>query len=99
MLASDMNFKPLDQWDELDFFQYSKKHRADLRKSLGEDHPPDPAILKLEEAKDRIRERYYQKLRDERAAKAQAKREAELEEDAAENYTISFKYNVKGVSK
>ena len=55
--------------------------------------------MKLEEAKDRIRERYYQKLRDERAAKAQAQREAELEEDAAENYTISFKYNVKGVSK
>lgn len=98
MLAK-INTKPLDQWDELDVFQYMKSHIQELRKSLGEDNQPDPAYLKMEEARDQIQESYYQKLRDDRATKAQAKREAELEANAADNYTISFKYNVKGVSK
>lgn len=98
MLAK-MNTKPLDQWDELDVFHYMKDHIQELRKSLGEDHQPDPAVLNLEAARDQIQEEYYQKLRDSRAAKAQAKREAELEDRAADNYTISFKYKVKGVSR
>lgn len=98
MLAK-MNTKPLDEWDELDIFQYMKHHIQELRKSAGEDHQPDPAVLKLEAARDQIQEEYYQKLRNDRIAKAQAKREAEIEKEAADNYTISFKYNVKGVSK
>ena len=48
MLAK-INTKPLDQWDELDVFQYMKSHIQELRKSLGEDNQPDPAYLKMEE--------------------------------------------------
>lgn len=98
-MLANINTKPLDQWDELDVFQYMKHHIQELRKSLGDDNQPDPAVLNLEAASDQIQEEYYQKLRNDRIAKAQAKREAEIEKESADNYTISFKYNVKGVSK
>lgn len=94
-----MNTKPIEQWDELDVMECMREHIRQLRKSLGEDNQPDPAYLKLEDAHYRIRENYYKKLREERATKAMAQREAELEAEAADNYTISFNYNVKGVKK
>lgn len=42
---------------------------------------------------------YYDKLDKEAAARQRAKEDADLEEEAAENYTISFSYNLKGGSK
>ena len=59
----------------------------------------DSPYARLQEAKDRILLDYYDKLDKEAAARQRAKEDADLEEEAAENYTISFSYNLKGGSK
>lgn len=59
----------------------------------------DSPYARLQEAKDRMLLDYYDKLDKEAAARQRAKEDADLEEEAAENYTISFSYNLKGGSK
>lgn len=59
----------------------------------------DSPYARLQEAKDKMLLDYYDRLDKEAAARQRAKEDAELEEEAAENYTISFSYNVKGGSK
>ena len=60
---------------------------------------PDSPYARLQATKDKMILDYYDRLDKAAAAKQRAKEDAELEEEAAENYTISFSYNVKGGSK
>ena len=59
----------------------------------------DSPYARLQATKDKMILDYYDRLDKATAAKQRAKEDAELEEEAAENYTISFSYNVKGGSK
>lgn len=59
----------------------------------------DSPYARLQAVKDKMILDYYDRLDKAAAAKQRAKEDAELEEEAAENYTISFSYNVKGGSK
>lgn len=93
-----MNLKPLDQWDNLDILEYMEQHQKQIWKANGVD-PENSPYARMNAAKNKILREHYQKERDQKAAAAQAKREAELEEEAADNYTISFNYKVKGGSK
>ena len=93
-----MNFKPLEEWDNLDFLEYMEEHQRQIWKANGVD-PDNSPYARMSAAKNKILRDYYQKERDQKAAKAQAEREAELEEEALTNYVISFKSNVKGGSK
>lgn len=72
-------------------------HRKNFQKANGMD--ADSPYARLQEAKDKMLLDYYDRLDKEAAARQRAKEDAELEEEAAENYTISFSYNVKGGSK
>ena len=93
-----MNFKPLDQWDNLDLLEYMEEHQAQIWKANGVDPETSP-YARMEAAKNNILREIYQKERDKKAAATWAEREAELEEEALTNYVISFKSNVKGGSK
>ena len=93
-----MNFKPLEQWDNLDLLEYMEEHQKQIWKANGVD-PDNSPYAKMNAAKNKILREQYQKERDKKAAEAQAKREAELEEEALTNYVISFKSNVKGGSQ
>lgn len=93
-----MNFKPLDQWDNLDLLEYMEEHQAQIWKANGVDPETSP-YARMAAAKNNMLREIYQKERDEKAAAAWAEREAELEEEALTNYVISFKSNVKGGSK
>ncbi len=59
----------------------------------------DSPYARLQATKDKMILEYYDRQEKAAAAKQRAKEDAELEEEAAENYTISFSYNVKGGSK
>lgn len=93
-----MNFKPLDEWDNLDILEYMEEHQRQIWKANGVD-PENSPYAKLNAAKNKILRDYYQKEREKKEAAAWAAREAELEEDAITSYEISFKSDVKGGSK
>ena len=93
-----MNFKPLDQWDNLDILEYMEENQKQLWKANGVD-PENSPYARMAAAKNKILREYYQKEREKKAAEAWAEREAELEEEALTNYVISFKSNVKGGSQ
>lgn len=93
-----MNFKPLDQWDDLDLLEYMEDHQRQIWKANGVD-PETAPFARLQNAKYKILREYYQKERDKKSAAAWAAREAELEEDALTSYEITFKSNVRGGSK
>ena len=93
-----MNFKPLEEWDNLDIFEYMEEHQRQVWKANGVD-PENSPYARLNAARNKILREYYQKEREQKEAAAWAKREAELEEEALTNYVISFKSNVKGGSK
>ena len=59
----------------------------------------DSPYKRLQEAGDQILLDHYDKQDQAAAARQRAQEDADLEEEAAENYTISFSYNVKGGSK
>ena len=93
-----MNFKPLDQWDNLDILEYMEEHQAQVWKANGVD-PEESPYARMAAAKNKMLRDYYQKERDKKAAAAWAEREAELEEEALTNYVISFKSDKKGGSR
>lgn len=55
--------------------------------------------MKIQEARDKILDRYLDQKEAAARAKQEAQEEKEREEDAIDNYTISFSYNVRGLSK
>lgn len=55
--------------------------------------------MKIQAAKDKILDRYLDRKEAAARAKQEAQEEKEREEDAIDNYTISFSYNVRGLSK
>lgn len=59
----------------------------------------DSPYKRLQEARDKIILEYYERKEAAAAARKRAKEDADLEKEAADNYTISFTYNVKGGSK
>ena len=59
----------------------------------------DSPYKRLQEARDKIILEYYERKEAAAAARQRAKEDADLEKEAADNYTISFTYNVKGGSK
>jgi len=89
-----MNLKPLEEWDELDILNYMDEHQRQIWKANGVDPETSPHA-KLQAAKNQILREHYQKERDKKEAAAWA----ELEEEAASGYVISFQSNVKGGSK
>ena len=89
-----MNFKPLEEWDDLDLLNYMEDHQKQIWKANGV-YPETAHFAKLEADRYKILRDHYQKERDKKAAAALA----ELEEEAASGYVISFKSNVKGGSK
>ena len=60
---------------------------------------PDSPYMKIQAAKDKILDRYLDRKEAAARAKHEAQEEKEREEDAIDNYTISFSYNVRGLSK
>ena len=93
-----MNFKPLEEWDNLDMLDYMEEHQRQIWKANGVD-PNNSPYAKMAAAKNKILREYYQKERDQKAAKAQAEPEAQQEKEALTYYRISFNTNVKGGSK
>lgn len=59
----------------------------------------DSPYKRLQEARDKIILEYYERKEAAAAARKRAKEDADLEKEAADNYKISFTYNVKGGSK
>ena len=78
-------------------YELMMDHRNKFQKANGME--PDSPYARLQATKDKMILDYYDRLDKAAAAKQRAKEDAELEEEAAENYTISFSYNVKGGSK
>jgi hypothetical protein len=72
-------------------------HRDQIQKANG--MASDSPYKKLQAAHDQILLDYYDRQDKAAAARQRAQEDADLEEEAAENYTISFSYNVKGGSK
>ena len=61
--------------------------------------PEDSPYKAIQAAKDKILLDHFQREDEAAAARKRAEEDAALEEAAAENYTISFSYKVKGGSK
>lgn len=61
--------------------------------------PEDSPWKGIQAARDQILLDYYDRQDKAAAARQRAQEDEDLEEEAAENYTISFSYNVKGGSK
>lgn len=59
----------------------------------------DSPYKRLQEARDKIILEYYERKEAAAVARKRAKEDADLEKEAADNYKISFTYNVKGGSK
>ena len=93
-----MNFKPLEDWDNLDILEYMEHHQKQIWKANGID-PDNSPYARMAAAKNKILREHYQKERDKKAAATWAEREAELEEEALTNYVLTFKSNVKGGSQ
>ena len=55
-----MNFKPLDQWDNLDILEYMEEHQKQLWKANGVD-PENSPYARMAAAKNKILREYYQK--------------------------------------
>ena len=91
------NQKQFDTSSARGRYEMMMDHRDQIQKANGMD--ADSPYARLQEAKDTMLLDYYDRLDKEAAARQRAKEDAELEEEAAENYTISFSYNVKGGSK
>lgn len=72
-------------------------HRDQIQKA--NEMPQDSPYKRLQEARDQILLDYYDRQDKAAAARQRAQEDADLEEEASENYTISFSYNVKGGSK
>ena len=72
-------------------------HRDQIQKV--NEMPQDSPYKRLQAARDQILLDYYDRQDKAAAARQRAQEDADLEEEAAENYTISFSYNLKGGSK
>jgi hypothetical protein len=72
-------------------------HRDQIQKA--NEMPQDSPYKRLQAAHDQILLDYYDRQDKAAAARQRAQEDADLEEEAAENYTISFSYSVKGGSK
>lgn len=78
-------------------YEMMMDHRDQIQKANG--MAPESPYKRLQEAGDQILLDHYDKQDQAAAARQRAQEDADLEEEAAENYTISFSYNVKGGSK
>lgn len=78
-------------------YEMMMDHRDQIQKANG--MAPDSPYKRLQEAGDQILLDHYDKQDQAAAARQRAQEDADLEEEAAENYTISFSYSMKGGSK
>lgn len=89
--------KVIDTSTARGIYEMQMQHRDQIQKANGMD--PDSPYKRLQAARDQILLDYYDRQDRAAAAKKRAQEDAELEEEAASNYTISFVYNERGGSR
>lgn len=89
--------KLYDLNNKKDVYLMMMNHRNQIQDVNG--MASDSPYKRLQEARDQIILEHLEREDAAAAARKRAEEDAALEEEAADNYTISFTYNVKGGSK